>query len=158
MAEEELDVRLLVDKKHERVVLAESSKDFVDTLLSFLTLPAGTVVRLLGKRASLGCMDHLYQSVEKLDTEHLQTRACKAMLLSPVSASHRRCENLKLRADDKWPQKFFSCPKCGFPPRALGCSASFRTRCAPADGSWCSNETYTCARSIPEPMAWMGFS
>ncbi|XP_064953476.1 uncharacterized protein LOC135606382 [Musa acuminata AAA Group] len=120
MAEEELDVRLLVDEKHERVVLAESSKDFVDTLLSFLTLPAGTVVRLLGKRASLGCMDHLYQSVEKLDTEHLQTRACKAMLLSPVSASHRRCENLKLRADDKWPQKFFSCPKCGFPPKGSG--------------------------------------
>ncbi|URD94280.1 hypothetical protein MUK42_33087 [Musa troglodytarum] len=120
MAEEELDVRLLVDKKHERVVLAESGKDFVDTLLSFLTLPAGTVVRLVGKRASLGCMDHLYQSVEKLDAEHLQTRACKAMLLSPMSASHLRCENLKLSADDKSPQKFFSCPSCGFPPKGSG--------------------------------------
>nr|CAB3488123.1 unnamed protein product [Digitaria exilis] len=45
----------------------ESGKEFVDVLLSFLTLPLGTIVRLLGKESSLGCFDELYKSVESLD-------------------------------------------------------------------------------------------
>jgi hypothetical protein len=57
----------LVDNEKKKVVVAESGKDFVDVLLIFLTLPMGTIVRLLGKESSLGCFDELYKSVESLD-------------------------------------------------------------------------------------------
>lgn len=42
-------LRLLVDKKKNKVVLAEAGKEFVDVLFSFLTLPMGTVARLVEK-------------------------------------------------------------------------------------------------------------
>ncbi|RLM75159.1 hypothetical protein C2845_PM15G20470 [Panicum miliaceum] len=60
-------VKFLVDNEKRKVVFAESGKEFVDVLLSFLTLPLGTIVRLLGKESSLGCFDELYKSVESLD-------------------------------------------------------------------------------------------
>lgn len=76
-----IQVKFVVDKEERKVVFGESGKEFVDVLLSFLTLPLGTVVRLLGKQSSLGCFDGLYKSVENLDIAHFQIKACKNMLL-----------------------------------------------------------------------------
>jgi hypothetical protein len=89
-----------VDNEKKKVVFAESGKDFVDVLFSFLTLPLGTIVRLLGKDSSLGCFDELYKSVERLDASHFQTKACKNMLLRPLNAAGKLCENLVVRIDD----------------------------------------------------------
>jgi len=47
--------------KARQVVLAESNEDFVDVLLSFLTMPMGTIIRLLGKNSLLGCMTNSYE-------------------------------------------------------------------------------------------------
>ncbi|KAG8039960.1 hypothetical protein GUJ93_ZPchr0028g29038 [Zizania palustris] len=43
-------VTLLVDKERSKVLFAESDSDFVDVLFGFLTLPLGTVVRLLDRQ------------------------------------------------------------------------------------------------------------
>uniref|UniRef100_A0A0E0KUL7 Uncharacterized protein n=1 Tax=Oryza punctata TaxID=4537 RepID=A0A0E0KUL7_ORYPU len=67
-------VKLYIDKEKKKVMLAESDKDFVDVLFSFLTLPLGTVVRLLGKQSQVGCFDLLYKSVENLSEDHFQTQ------------------------------------------------------------------------------------
>ncbi|TVU15917.1 hypothetical protein EJB05_39460, partial [Eragrostis curvula] len=95
-----IQVKFLVDKEKRKVVFAESGKEFVDVLLSFLTLPLGTIVRLLGKESSLGCFDELYKSVETLDASHFQTKACKHMLLHPRSAAGRLQEDPVVRTDE----------------------------------------------------------
>ncbi|XP_038980138.1 uncharacterized protein LOC103710638 [Phoenix dactylifera] len=113
-----LSLKLLVDEEKNRVVFAESDKDFVDILLSFLTLPIGTIVRLLGKKSSLGAMDCLYKSVENLDARYFQAAACKTMLLRPNNPSRVQCEGLALRVDDSEPLVYYKCPRkrynCGF--------------------------------------------
>lgn len=109
-----IQVKFLVDTEKKKVVFAESGKEFVDVLISFLTLPLGTIVRLLGKESSLGCFDELYKSVESLDESHFQTKACKNMLLSPLSAAGTLCEDLVVRIDDTNPRRTWVCrqPKC----------------------------------------------
>ena len=58
-----LSLRLFVDKeKNNKVVVAEASSEFVDILLSFLTLPLGTIIRLVSP--DIGCINNLYQSVK----------------------------------------------------------------------------------------------
>ncbi|CAO2043549.1 unnamed protein product [Urochloa humidicola] len=87
-----IEVKLFVDKEKKKVLFAESDKEFVDVLFGFLTMPLGTIVRLLGKQSQMGCLDELYKSVEDLNSEYFQTKACKAMLLKPLNAasSHYR--------------------------------------------------------------------
>ncbi|PIA44881.1 hypothetical protein AQUCO_01700451v1 [Aquilegia coerulea] len=85
--EKKINIRLLIDKEKNKVLFAESDKDFVDLLFSFLTLPIGTIITLANKETNLGCMDKLYQSVEALDHQYFQTEVCKQMLLLPRSAS-----------------------------------------------------------------------
>uniref|UniRef100_A0A8R7P5C1 Uncharacterized protein n=1 Tax=Triticum urartu TaxID=4572 RepID=A0A8R7P5C1_TRIUA len=82
-----------------RVLFAESDKDFVDILFSFLTLPLGTIVRLFNKQSQIGCLDELYRSVESLGEEHFQTRDCRTMLLRPVNAAAAHCDQLKVKVD-----------------------------------------------------------
>ncbi|KAJ6818800.1 uncharacterized protein M6B38_131645 [Iris pallida] len=106
-----ITVKLLVDKKRSRVVYAEADKDFVDILFSFLTLPLSTIVKVLNKQSTLGCMDNLYESVEKLDIQYLQTEACKTMLLHPRSEAAVLCEDLKINIDDTKPRDIFACKK-----------------------------------------------
>ncbi|RLM74475.1 hypothetical protein C2845_PM15G20450 [Panicum miliaceum] len=90
---------LFIDKEKQRVLFAESGKEFVDVLFSFLTLPLGTVVRLLGKQSGVGCLDEVYKSVESLSTEHFQTEACRNMLLRPLNAAAGHCDRLKVNVD-----------------------------------------------------------
>ncbi|XBJ26851.1 hypothetical protein VPH35_004202 [Triticum aestivum] len=92
-------VKLFIDKENKRVLFAESDKDFVDILFSFLTLPLGTIVRLFNKQSQIGCLDELYRSVESFGEEHFQTRDCRTMLLRPVNAAAAHCDRLKVKVD-----------------------------------------------------------
>ncbi|PNX68281.1 hypothetical protein L195_g056963, partial [Trifolium pratense] len=42
-----VSLKVMVDKVRNKVVYAEAGKDFVDVLFSFLTLPMGTIARLV---------------------------------------------------------------------------------------------------------------
>ena len=111
---ETVAVKLFIDKEKQRVLFAESDKEFVDVLFSFLTLPLGTIVRLLGKQSGVGCLDEVYKSVESLSIDHFQTKACKAMLLRPLNAAASQCGQLKMRLDDTNPREIGTClnPNC----------------------------------------------
>jgi hypothetical protein len=102
-------VKLFVDKENQKVLFAESDKDSVDVLFSFLTMPLGTIVRILGKQSGVGCLDELYKSVESLSIDHFQTEACKTLLLRPHNAAARQCERLKVRVDDTNPRAIYLC-------------------------------------------------
>ena len=107
----QIKLKLAVDRERNRVLFAESDKDFVDILFSFLTLPIGTIIRLAERRSGIGCMDYLYKSVEALDEQFLETKACKTMLLNPRSAYEVHCRNLALKIDGTEPAKHYTCSK-----------------------------------------------
>ncbi|MBC2899938.1 hypothetical protein CFC21_112751 [Triticum aestivum] len=104
-----IDVKLFVDKERNRVLFAESGKEFVDVLFGFITLPLGTVVRLLGGQSQVGCLDELYRSVEGLSPDLFRTEACKAMLLRPINAAAKQCCQLKVRVDDTKHREVYVC-------------------------------------------------
>ncbi|KAL2347184.1 hypothetical protein Fmac_001184 [Flemingia macrophylla] len=64
-----------------KVFFAETGKDFVDILFSFLTLPLGTIARLVQKESNIGplkfgCVNSLYHSVEGLQLGQKQEKSC----------------------------------------------------------------------------------
>ncbi|XP_042424999.1 uncharacterized protein LOC122012495 [Zingiber officinale] len=98
--EQQITLTVFVNKTKNCVAFVESDLDFVDALLSFLTLPVGTVVHLLNKQSSLGCFDKLYQGVDQLDMKYLVTATCKSMLTNPVNSSGLKCQKLRINIDE----------------------------------------------------------
>ncbi|CAL5379879.1 unnamed protein product [Camellia sinensis] len=97
-ASESITLKILVEKEKNRVVFAESNKDFVDVIFSFMTLPIGTIVELIHEhllKGEIGCLNNLYESVENLDEEYLISEH-KEMLLHPRSAAEIYHRNLKI--------------------------------------------------------------
>ncbi|XXG89324.1 hypothetical protein AAC387_Pa12g1353 [Persea americana] len=109
MATKEITLKLMIHKEKNQIVYAESGNDFVDVLLSFLTMPLGTVIRLTGKQSEMGSLNNLFGSVEDLDVQYLQTESCKNMLLYPKSASEEHCRNLIVNIDDTEPTNYYLC-------------------------------------------------
>ncbi|KAG8046056.1 hypothetical protein GUJ93_ZPchr0008g11962 [Zizania palustris] len=79
-----LSMKLLVDTKAQRVLYAEAGKDVVDFLFSLLTLPVGTVVKVLSKDSMVGSIGKLYGSVEKLDATYVRSADARNVLLAPA--------------------------------------------------------------------------
>ncbi|TVU21877.1 hypothetical protein EJB05_31548 [Eragrostis curvula] len=79
-----LSMKLLVDTKAGRVLYAEARKDVVDFLFSLLTLPVGTIVKILSKDSMVGSIGNLYGSVEELDVTYVRSDHAKDALLAPV--------------------------------------------------------------------------
>ncbi|PNX90985.1 hypothetical protein L195_g047114, partial [Trifolium pratense] len=83
-----VSLKVMVDKVRNKVVYAEAGKDFVDVLFSFLTLPMGTIARLVATESNIeavkfGSISSLYQSVSDLDQQYLCSPISKEMLLKP---------------------------------------------------------------------------
>ncbi|XBI12418.1 hypothetical protein VPH35_139295 [Triticum aestivum] len=77
-------MKLLLDTKVHRVLYAEAGKDVVDFLFSLLTLPVGTIVKLLTGDSMAGSMGNLYSSVNKLDDTYVCRDDTKNVLLTPA--------------------------------------------------------------------------
>ena len=83
----ETSVRLVVCKSKKVVCYAEASKDFVDLLFSFLTIPLGYLMNEKHGGQSKGCIHHLYDSVIDLGaTKYLKSNDIKEILLNPKIA------------------------------------------------------------------------
>ncbi|PNX76476.1 DUF674 family protein [Trifolium pratense] len=112
--EEYVQLKLVINEESNKVLFAESGKDFVDILCSFLTMPLGTIARLLQKdsnmgQITIGCLNSLYQSVVDLDKRYLWTDSIKELLLKPKNSSEDYCSTLKLNIDDSQPTEYFIC-------------------------------------------------
>ncbi|CAN1131033.1 hypothetical protein LINPERHAP2_LOCUS6164 [Linum perenne] len=79
-------LKLLIDKKSNRVLFAEAGKEFVDFLFSILSLPLGTVIRLLSKDKMVGCLGNLYQSIEELGDTFIQQSTSKDICANRMTA------------------------------------------------------------------------
>lgn len=75
-------LKLLIDKKANRVLYAEAGKDAVDFLFSLLAMPIGTVAKLLPTGSDGIGVANIYASVEKMDTMYMHSRIGQEALLS----------------------------------------------------------------------------
>jgi hypothetical protein len=121
-----IPLKILIDRENNKVVAVESTKDFVDTLFSFLSLPLATIIRLLTthnnddqqQEASesssfLGSIKNLYESLQNLTPNDVWNPVCKQMLLNPKNPCESLCKKLFLNIDDtEWSSKFFVCDAC----------------------------------------------
>ncbi|CAN6559461.1 unnamed protein product [Malus baccata var. baccata] len=113
--ENKINLKALVDKRSSKVVFIESDHAFVDVLLSFLTIPLGTIIKL-GREHSvpveIGCINNLYSSVEEIDARELRSDACREMLLLPRNAAESHCKKLVLQIDhNAKPTQYFVCSR-----------------------------------------------
>ncbi|KAG2403255.1 uncharacterized protein HKW66_Vig0185410 [Vigna angularis] len=111
--EEHVTLKLMVMKGKKKVVIAEAGKEFVDILFSFLTLPLGTIARLVREESKVEppelALSSLYQSVQNLDDGYLCTDTCREMLLRPRNSMEAYCRRLELNIDDTEPTEYFVC-------------------------------------------------
>ncbi|GJW79419.1 hypothetical protein Tco_0143394 [Tanacetum coccineum] len=107
-----ISLKVMVHKAKNRAIYAVADSSFVDILFSFMTLPLGTIVKILGKCTdqkvqALGSLKNLYQSLTDLPANYLVTVESKHMLLNPRSSSYDISKKLKIKVDDIDPPKFF---------------------------------------------------
>ncbi|GKD98814.1 hypothetical protein Tco_1382711 [Tanacetum coccineum] len=68
-----VSLKLLIDKKSERVVFAEAGQDFVDFIFTLLELPIGPVIKLLNcNENTVDFVGNIYQSISDFRNDHLQ--------------------------------------------------------------------------------------
>ncbi|KAL8239762.1 hypothetical protein R6Q59_016329 [Mikania micrantha] len=130
--EAKICVKVFIDKVKKRVLYAEADHTFVDILFSFMTLPLGTIVRLLGKLddksfEALGSLNNLYQSLEHFPDHYFAIKEHKRMLLNPTSVAYDYCRNLKLKIDDTVSIEHYVCDysKCSHVGKLLSCNIPF---------------------------------
>ncbi|KAF7062398.1 hypothetical protein CFC21_069006 [Triticum aestivum] len=81
-----IKIKLAMDRPRNRVLLADAGSDFVDVLLSFLTLPLSALQSCaIGASSLRGCLSNLCDSVDHLrNSSLLKVEACHGMLLTPA--------------------------------------------------------------------------
>ncbi|KAF8397553.1 hypothetical protein HHK36_016471 [Tetracentron sinense] len=109
MATTKVSLKLLIDTKAHKVLFAEASKDFIDFLFSLLSLPVGTVVRLLGKHGMLGSLGNLYDGVQNLNETYVQPNQNMDCLLNPKAATCALRVARLLPSVESTAGKFFVC-------------------------------------------------
>ncbi|XP_071740911.1 uncharacterized protein [Rutidosis leptorrhynchoides] len=111
--ESKISIKVTVDKLKNKVVYAEADHTFVDVLFSFMTLPMGSIVRLLNKQPDkkysevLKSLNNLYQSLIDLQDRFFLNEECKYTILNPRSPSYVHCRKLKVNIDDTEAKKYF---------------------------------------------------
>jgi len=113
--EEEVSLKVVVNKETNKVLFAEAKKDFVDVLFSFLTVPLATIVRLVENESTMGpvtigSLNSFYHSVAALDFNGLWGQIFKPALLRPQNKAQEFCNSLKINIDNTHPPITF-CPE-----------------------------------------------
>ncbi|XP_041989867.1 uncharacterized protein LOC121741227 [Salvia splendens] len=112
-------LKVMIDKKKKKVFFAESDRQFVDILLSFLSLPMGRILKALNdhfgqKAPAIGGLTNLYRSLACTDNADFVSNDAKNLLLNPRSPFEVECGMLKPSLIDFQPTKYFHCRNCNF--------------------------------------------
>ncbi|CAL2263797.1 unnamed protein product [Prunus armeniaca] len=137
----------LVDKRSNTILFVESDNDFIDVLLSFLTIPMGTIVRRARKHSvplEIGSLINLYASVANIDVRHFQAEACKEMLIYPHNGVESHCKKHKLKIDNDEPTGYFVCDswQCIFENKSISHYKGVLCQCGR-----CMNQKFTLSVS-----------
>ncbi|KAK8966724.1 hypothetical protein KSP40_PGU018710 [Platanthera guangdongensis] len=82
-----MTLKLLIDTAHNKVLFAESGKDFIDFMFSLLLLPLGSIIKVVTPQNMLGSIGKLYQSVDNINEAYLIANLDKSTLLQPTVSS-----------------------------------------------------------------------
>ncbi|KAH1045738.1 hypothetical protein J1N35_036522 [Gossypium stocksii] len=74
-------LKLFIDPNSNRLLFAEAGKDFVDFLFSIMFLPVRTVIRLLSKQGTAGCIGNIFDSIENLGNSYMLSEKITDILL-----------------------------------------------------------------------------
>jgi hypothetical protein len=83
-----INIKIVESKSQEKIVIIEGNGDFVDFIFSFLTMPLGSILKLLGADSFAGHVGNLYTSVGNLEPT--------SVLLNPGIAPQFACPNQPL--------------------------------------------------------------
>ncbi|KAG6538299.1 uncharacterized protein LOC122005966 [Zingiber officinale] len=83
-AASKLSLKLLIDTTAQKVLFAEAGKEVVDFLFRLLSLPLGSIVKLLSTDRLQGSIGNLYKSIQELNDSYLQNSKGKSILLNPI--------------------------------------------------------------------------
>ncbi|KAK1377480.1 hypothetical protein POM88_024224 [Heracleum sosnowskyi] len=115
---QKVNVRVMIDKLKNKVVYVEAGGDFVDILLSFLTLPMATIVRLVnpcqdGPQGKVGSLSTLYESVLNIEPKHLsRDEQRRDLLITLRNQLEAMCKKLKINVDNTEQLRYFLCRDC----------------------------------------------
>ncbi|XP_024636141.1 uncharacterized protein [Medicago truncatula] len=117
-----MDIKVLQTKSQKKTIIAEANEDFVDFIFSFLTMPLGSIVKLLGPNSFAGCVGNLYKSVENLDPT--------SVLLNPGVAHQFGCLNQPLNISEGQPPHTRYYYGTGIPNKEYSCThfGNYETR------------------------------
>ncbi|KAG2691939.1 hypothetical protein I3760_08G029700 [Carya illinoinensis] len=105
-----ISLKLFIDKKINRVLFAEASKDFVEFLFQSFTLPVVTVTNFLKSHEMLGCLQNLYESIENLSQSCIQPGQSKDLVLKPKGVMSGTTDSFLLpRVESYTFRKFYKC-------------------------------------------------
>ncbi|CAJ2634688.1 unnamed protein product [Trifolium pratense] len=90
------DIKVVQSKSQKTIIFAEADGEFVNFIFSFLTMPLGSIVKVLVANSFVGCVGNLYKSVENL--------VPTSVLLNPGIAPHFGCPNQPLNIPAIQPQ------------------------------------------------------
>nr|GMD01989.1 DUF674 domain-containing protein [Ipomoea batatas] len=108
-----VSLKLLVDKKTRKVVFAEADKAFVDFLFHLMSLPLGTVIKLVNHNSMAGSLGNLYGSIQSISDTYLQPNVDKDVLLNPKVAVHSTAVPLLMAPGAaSETKKFYVCSGC----------------------------------------------
>ncbi|XP_074364824.1 uncharacterized protein LOC141705848 [Apium graveolens] len=128
----EMEVKVMVQKSNNTIILAHSSEDFIEFIFSFLTVPLGRVISLVSKcNAPALCVENIHQSVSNFRvSEFLKSQQKKDMLLSPKLSMLYQCSNQLFPLEEHRIPKFCNNPIPLFGRRnySLTFSSGFRGR------------------------------
>ncbi|PKI74678.1 hypothetical protein CRG98_005005 [Punica granatum] len=68
-----VNLKLLIDQENNRVLFAETGKEFVDFIFRILALPAGTITQLINGKEMVGSIGNLYSSIENLNDTYMKS-------------------------------------------------------------------------------------
>ncbi|RAL51232.1 hypothetical protein DM860_010734 [Cuscuta australis] len=78
-----MTLKLLINRKAQKVVFAEAEKPFVDFLLYLMSLPLGTVTKFVTQKSMVGALGNLYGSIADLGDTYMQPGIHKNTFLNP---------------------------------------------------------------------------
>ncbi|GJX48349.1 tyramine N-feruloyltransferase 4/11-like protein [Tanacetum coccineum] len=145
-----VSLKLLIDKKSQKVLFAEAGKDFIDFLFTLLTLPIGTVIRLLNTKDMVGCLGKLYQSVSDLNDDYMQPHQQKDVVLKPKVGPSFACPLIPLvpQSSTTVETKFYKCGRCS----SSLLSPNSRTSCSNCGRTMTTVVTYHVPKTSAVPV------
>ncbi|GLJ10631.1 hypothetical protein SUGI_0132110 [Cryptomeria japonica] len=130
---EAMNVRFFINTKTRRIIYAEAGKEFVDFLFSFLSMPIGSVLKLVheseSNRRKNGSLSNLYDSMEKLPSQFMSTD--KSQLLDPKFITTYSNKSLKIEGG-----KYYTCsyPDTTHSSSVFGSGLNFSATSSPFTG------------------------